>query len=219
MTVLGHTAGYKYPSRLLPVASVPPTRLQKTSAGQVGHEWLLNSPRVAVELLPSEIQDALRSCLSRRQQWLHRDNSPGDLTAAVGHSPVFSPAMGAPHPVLHCGGRAEWVRLSARIALGRLMRRSRDLLSRQGSQQASLNPSLGTNQHKHSSEWSADSSEPCSVSPGCSPPVSSHFSSESPTRGTCPHLISFRSYNYLCIFLIALVVQALSVCQFPDSFQ
>ena len=42
--------------------------------------------------------------LSRRQQWLHRDNPPGDLNTAVSHSPVFSPAMGAPRPVLPCGG-------------------------------------------------------------------------------------------------------------------
>ena len=100
-----------------------------------------------------------RSSMLRGASWVdasngcHKHTPTKDPITSVSHSPVFSPVMATPLPVLHCDGLSR-VRLFARTALGCLMRQLQE------SQQISLNPSLGTNQHKHSSEWSSDFPQP-----------------------------------------------------------
>ena len=68
-------------------------------------------------------------------------------------SPLYPTVQSFPRDGKDCDGLSR-VRLFARTALGCLMRQLQE------SQQISLNPSLGTNQHKHSSEWSSDFPQP-----------------------------------------------------------
>ena len=201
-------------SRLLPVTSAAPTLLGKISAGQAGHAWLLNEYwgwRV-VELPLLGIQDALRSCVSRCQQWLPQTQPPkGPHHLCIPQSSLF--------PVME-KTVTDWAESDCLLGLHwgawwdscRKVNRS---LSTLPWVQTSTNTPLSGVQTSHSPSISPDlwlelllprMQSSCVISLFLWVPSQGYMSP--------PDFLLFLP-NYLCIFLIALVVQALSVCQFP----
>lgn len=168
-----------------------------------------------------EIQRALRP-LSRCQQWLPQTHPSRDLITSVSHSPGLSPVMAAPIPLLHCDGVSR-VRLFARTVPGCLVRQLQESQLRSLSFLPRYKPA-----QTHSPLSAAQTSTALPLVPICGLNCCSQdavFQCNlpfplSPSQGAHATLISFCFYPAsTCIFLIALVVQALSVYQFPVSFQ